>query len=286
MNVRSFALLCLLAPLTCVRPVHAAQSYDNCSGTIASLPAVINSQGTWCMKQDLATAITSGAAITVNTNNVTIDCNDYKLGGLAAGAGTQAYGVLANTRTNVTVRHCNIRGFLIGLFFLGTGAGHVVEDNRFDGNTHVGMVVAGDGSVIRRNRITDTGGSTVTQDATAIDGEGNADILDNTVSGLAATTGSNADAYGIKAVSDPNGRIIGNGIAGLVHDGTGKVFGITMFGAGHLVLRDNDVSGDGSAGSVGISCYDSQGTAKDNVTTGFVTAINACSDGGGNYNNP
>ena len=286
MIIRSFALLSVLALLACAKPAHAAQSYDNCAGTITSLPAVINSQGTWCMKQHLATAIASGNAITVNTNNVTIDCNDYKLGGLAAGAGTQAVGIYANAHSNVTVRHCNIRGFLRGLFFLGTGAGHVVEDNRFDGNTYFGIIVAGDGSVIRRNRVTDTGGTTVATIAAAIYGEGNVDILDNTVSGIAATTGSNADAWGIETVNDPNGRVIGNGVAGLVHDGTGKVYGIMMFGPGHLVLRDNDLSGDGSVGSVGINCYDSQGTAKDNVTTGFATGIYACSDGGGNFNNP
>src|SRR6185369_12584927 len=97
--------------LTC----RAAESYDNCSGTVASLPAVISTQGTWCFKQDLATSITFGNAITVTTNNVTLDCNNFKLGGLAAGVGTHAYGVYAGGygagRSNITVRNCNVRGF-------------------------------------------------------------------------------------------------------------------------------------------------------------------------------
>src|SRR5207342_2748301 len=107
-------MLWLLALLLSPGLAKAAESYDNCSGTIVSLPATISTQGTWCLKQDLATAITSGAAITINTNNVTIDCNNFKLGGLAAGLGTSAVGIYASGRQNTKVRHCNIRGFFNG----------------------------------------------------------------------------------------------------------------------------------------------------------------------------
>ena len=85
------SFLVLLLFLCGPRAAHAAQSYDNCTGFITSVPAVISTQGTWCLKQDLATAIASGNAISVNANNVTLDCNDFKLGGLAAGAGTVAF---------------------------------------------------------------------------------------------------------------------------------------------------------------------------------------------------
>src|SRR4029078_12340445 len=103
MRLATYAIMLLLAALAASAPrsAHAAESYDNCSGFITSLPAVISTQGTWCFKQDLATAITSGNAISINTNNVTLDCNDFKLGGLAAGAGTMTYGVAATSRVNV-----------------------------------------------------------------------------------------------------------------------------------------------------------------------------------------
>ena len=122
----------LLLGLPCAWPnaVFAAESYDNCTGFIDTLPATISTQGTWCLRKDLGTAVTSGAAIAIATNNVTIDCNDFKLGGLAAGAGTLAYGIRAANRYNTTVRNCNIRGFFFGLQFW--GGGHTVEDNRFD----------------------------------------------------------------------------------------------------------------------------------------------------------
>ena len=65
----------------------------------------------WCLRHDLSTSIVSGQAIDIQANNVAIDCNDFKIGGLAAGNGSMAVGIHALTRQNATVRHCNIRGF-------------------------------------------------------------------------------------------------------------------------------------------------------------------------------
>src|SRR5688572_11288780 len=73
----------------------AARSYDTCTGYVESLPATIGSPGQWCLRRDLSTAQTSGAAITVAANNVTLDCNDFKLGGLSAGLDTLAHGMAA-----------------------------------------------------------------------------------------------------------------------------------------------------------------------------------------------
>src|SRR5690606_3370431 len=97
-----------------------------------------STQGTWCLRKNLATNITSGAAIAIATNNVTIDCNDFKIGGLAAGDGSSARGIQGHGRQNATVRHCNVRGFYYGIYISG-GAGHLVEDNRLDNNLYFGI---------------------------------------------------------------------------------------------------------------------------------------------------
>src|SRR5690606_24652633 len=90
---RFLAALLLLGGLAATQPARAAQSYDACTGFIDSVPATISTQGVWCLRKDLSTNITSGNAITIATNNVTIDCNDFKLGGLAAGNGSNAFGI-------------------------------------------------------------------------------------------------------------------------------------------------------------------------------------------------
>jgi len=262
---------------------QAAESYDNCTGYITSVPATISTQGTWCLKQDLATNIASGAAITINTNNVTIDCNDFKIGGLAAGVGTATYGIFAQDRLNATIRHCNIRGFYVGVFFNGaSGGGHSIEDNRFDGNTRFGMLIEGDGSVIRRNRIFDTGGTTGLANVFGIYSQFSVDILDNTISDVVATTGSDGAASGIYTDFNAGGRISGNGVSGLMKDGAGVEYGIYNINSDRVSLRGNYVVGTVSTGSVGIGCTSSHDGARDNEITGFVTAVATCTDGGGN----
>ena len=278
-------LLFLVSLIALPRLVQAAQSYDNCIGFIDAVPAVISTQGTWCLRHDLNTAINSGSAITVATNNVTIDCNDFKLGDLAAGAGTQATGIQATGQLNNTVRHCNVRGFFVGLSLTGSVAvsgGHTIEDNRLDGNTYTGMQIGGDGSVVRRNRVSDTGGSTVAGGALGIAAYGSVDLQDNTVTGVAATSGSNGYARGILTVSNTDGAITGNRVRGLVKDGTGAALAIESSVSGALTVNVNDVVGDASAGSVGIRCSNTSGRARDNEIKGFVSGISGCADVSGN----
>ena len=281
------AVAIVWASLMAPRAVHAAESYDNCTGFITSLPATISTQGTWCLKQDLSTAITSGEAITVNANNVILDCNHFKLGGLAAGLTTFVDGVYTNDHFNVTVRRCSIRGFFRGILFLSTtgssGGGHVIEDNRFDGNTFGGAVIMGDGSVIRRNRIYNTGGSTVQAAAYGVYSVFSIDIFDNIIAGVASTNGDNGWASGIRAVSPISTRTIGNAIRGVVADGTGNAEGISIQTDDHVVIRSNDLAGDAAAGSRGITCaFGANSSARDNVISGFASPIVICTDGGGN----
>jgi hypothetical protein len=259
----------------------AAESYDNCTGVIASLPTVINTSGTWCVKQNLATAIASGNAVTVNANNVTIDCNDFKLDGVAAGTGTHTYGIYASGRLETTVRNCNILGFYVGINIVGSGGGgHTVEDNRIEGNTYIGLNVQGDASLVTRNQVFDTGGSTVTASVYGIYTGYSVDVLDNTVSGVMARATSSGYAIGIHSFSNAGGTLRGNRIRQLVRDGNGLVFGIRLLSSSRVTLRENDLGGSASAGSKGLYCQSSTGRAKDNVINGFAVGIDTCSNDG------
>ena len=227
-------------------PARAAESYDNCTGFVDSVPATIATQGTWCLRKDLSAAMSSGAAITIAANNTTLDCNDFKLGGLAGGEATTATGIYANERVNLTVRHCNVRGFAIGIRLydqLISYGGHVVEDNRLEGNTERGIYVGGDASVVRRNLVRDTGGSPNNPFYVAgIYLAGDIDAIDNAVDGVFRATGDDGVVDGIRTFSDDGGRIVGNGIRGLLAGAGHEVSGIYIDGA-HARLRDNDVLG-------------------------------------------
>ena len=273
-----FATLLLLAGLIAAPPsARAAQSYDNCTGFIDTLPASIGTQGTWCLRHDVTTAITSGNAITINTNNVTIDCNDFKVGGLQAGTSSGAVGIHANGRLNATVRHCNVRGFQIGID-LENGGGHLVEDNRLDQNLYLGIFVLGDNNRIHRNAIYDTGGAPGINTTFGIYAD--ADVIDNTVSGVFAT-GTDAFPRGIYMFGDGS-EARGNLVRGLVVAGAGSAYGIYVSDSGTRV-DGNHVTAAATTNGTGINGNGALVTfCGNNTIAKFTTSISTCQDAGGN----
>jgi hypothetical protein len=266
-----FALCTVL--LAAPRPAQA-ETLGTCVGYIDSVPATITTQGTWCMRKDLSTSIASGAAITVAANNVIIDCNDFKLGGLAAGPATQTTGILASERINVRVRNCAIRGFLRGVLL--QGAGHAVVDSRFDNNVQTGIHVTGEGLEVLRNTVRDTGGSTAF--VYGILAVNNGFVQDNRVFGVYGS-GSH-DAYGIY-VSMLAGAVSGNRIANV--DGAGAAGrGIWNTYLGSKIAVVDNVVTYYPPQTVGAAIDCGNGISSRNVVNGHSTGQETCYDGGGN----
>ena len=241
------AALVLAATACTALPATAAESFDSCDGRfIDSLPAHISTPGVWCLRHDVSTAIGAGAAINIAANNVTLDCNGFRIGGLAAGTGSLASGIYASGRQNTTVRNCGIRGFYYGVLVEG-GAGHLVEDNRMDNNLLNAIRVNADNSRVRRNAAFDTGGATGRTDASAI--VGTADITDNTVSGVFAEVAPSYPA-GITATAAGQ-QVSRNVIRGLTPGAGGAAYGIIANSAG-ITIDGNRVSASGPVNGMGI----------------------------------
>ena len=274
----------LVALLAASQAAVAAESLDNCTGFISELPATISTQGVWCLRKDLATSLTQVVAINVTANNVTIDCNDFKLGGLQAGMATDSVGVgTVGERQNITVRHCNIRGFRTGVGL--AGGGHVVEDNTVDASTYQGIRVSGDGSVVRHNRVLTTGGSThasYRSFAVGIATTSNVEVLDNTVDGVASVgdVSGNGQAAGVYTYLNQDGTVSGNRVRGVVGTGSGADYAIRNYASGRVTMLENTLNGSGRAASIGMSCTNGQGLAVRNLITGFdQTLVNCNADG-------
>lgn len=278
-NLYMLAILALLLGTPGV--AHAAKSYDNCTSFISALPAVISTPGIWCLNQNLSSAVASGNIVDVQANNVTLDCNDFSLDGTAAGSSTTARGIFANNRLNLTVRRCDIRGFSTGVHISGNSL--TVEDNRFDHNSCYGVYVQASNSTVQRNAVRNIG-SARPCDVYGISGVGTVDILDNTVAGVVAASGSNGYAFGIGSIADPGGTIVGNRIRGLAKDGTGRAFAIEADNS--ETVSNNDLVGDGGADTNGIYCSSANARTKDNVISGFVTGISGCTNNTGNVIKP
>ncbi len=274
---RMHRLLALLL-LSCVASLPAqAETFNTCHAIIASIPTVITAQGVYCLTHDLTTAITSGDAIDIQTNNVTIDCNGYKIGGLAAGAGSFTYGIDAINRQNITVRNCGIRGFLEAVHIDG-GAGDLIEDNRFDNNLFVSMYLGADNSRVRRNAVYDTGGATGSDQSVGL--SISATATDNIVSGVFAV-GANPNNAGIIMFGD-TAEARGNQVSGVLTSGSGTAVGIQANGIG-ITLRDNSVAASVITAGNGIGGHGSTDTiCIGNSVHNFTTAMASCKDGGGN----
>ena len=253
-----------------------AETFNTCAGFIDSLPATISQQGVWCLNKNLSTAITSGAAITIATNNVTIDCNDFKIGGLAAGDSSVAIGIRAQNLQNASVRHCGIRGFEYGILLSG-GAGHLVEDNRLDNNLVRGIEVTGDNNRVRRNAVYDTGGQPGSVLSIGI--ITSADVIDNTVAGVFADA-ANSSTFGIY-MSASGSEARGNQVRGLAATGTGGATGIRANASG-ITLADNRVSQGAGANAKGLYGFAADTFCTGNTVIGFATAYDNCDYSFGN----
>ena len=245
MRTASYLIAVVLGLALTLGAVPAQAETTACS-PIDSLPATITVQGIYCFTQHLSTSMTSGNAIEIDTNNVILDLNGWKLGGLAAGAGTNAIGIHAFNRQNITIKNGTVRGFLIGIRLEGSGSasqGHVVEDIRADQNTFIGIEGAGDGILIRNNQVVATGGTTC--------------------------CGTNIVAYGVVAQFGTGSRVLNNDVIDVQKQGSGTAWGIFLGGvSGGLAVNNRITNAD-----VGIDFSNGGSTGKyrDNLTTNVGT---------------
>ena len=267
-------------------PAHAAGGEDNCTGFIDTVPVAISAPGTWCLRQNHAIGVASGSVIRVNADNVVVDCNGHEVDGTAAGASTQAVGVAAYDRHNVTVRNCGLSGFVTGIQLSG-GDGHLVEDNRVSRSTFRGIYVTARNSRVQGNRVLDTGGMTNDGFPQGINATG-ANILDNTVVGVKPSTypGGFRGATGIVGGYE---KAIERNRVYILYPG-GGISGIQMYNFSRA--RDNHVvagvqaPGTGILGGDDIPSSPPSSACIGNTVAGFTTPISDCRIQSGNVTLP
>jgi len=249
---------------------------------IDSVPREITTQGVYCLHQDLASNVIGGRAIAISASNVVLDCNGHTIDGNPVGDATNAFGVMAFERDNVSVRRCHLSGFRHGIWLRGRGA--TVEDNLVDASTTTGIYVYGDGGAVRGNRVLATGGSPLDAGtAFGIRTYGDVDVLDNTIAGVQARAGSGAMATGIYADVNDHGVVGENRVRDVRGDGAGMTVGIRVAGSVRASLHDNHLSNPGVADAIGLQCpFATSGIASGNHVNGFETGMQDCIDGGGN----
>lgn len=185
--------------------------------------------------------------------------------------------------TNLTVRNCNIRGFQHGVLTEASN-GHVVEDNRFEGNTLYAVRLSGSGANVRHNQVLDTGGATGVANTIAGIVVAEGDVLDNTIRGVFGDPALPGYAIAIFHQGLSSGVVAGNRIGEVVRSPTGSELDIYI-GGPTAIIRDNSISRL-HATAVAVICVDGTSTAQGNVTNGPGNLLSGCHDAGGNTSPP
>ena len=251
---------------------------------ITTIPTVITVQGVYCFKKNLSTNATNGTAIDIRAHNVTIDLNDYKLGGSAAGTGTNTNGINAVGWNNITIRNGRIRGFFNGIALTGSPTketfGHLVEYVRLDGNRQTGLYIEGEGVNLRNNQITNMGDTDNNTKSSGILGNKlkNSTISNNVVSGVSETQYT----FGIELISSTNVRVFGNTILD-TKDATWN-YGVAMNNSSDIIVLENTISnvGGGSTAILNFFGTSSKIGCIDNVIHGYTYGATGCNYVSGN----
>jgi len=203
--------------------------------TNALMPYTISTPGVYCVTEKITTNLASGAAITINANNVVLDLNSFAIGNLGAGASTSALGIYAVDRQNIVIRDGTLRGFWIAVALVdgvtagGTtsnSSGHAVNAVVSDQSYGAGIVVQGPGTVVTGSRVVNTQGSTATNALlAALSGDGATGIF---VSGSGARV--------------TNSAVLNTDCSNGCTASAAKVRGIQVSGAPGAVIAQNFVA--------------------------------------------
>jgi parallel beta-helix repeat protein len=234
---------------------------------ITTVPVTISVPGSYCLTGNLETAITSGSAITIATDNVVLDFNGFELTGSVGAYSTFNRGIYASQQSRISIRNGSVTGFNIGIFLddpspYYTAQSNLIEEMSVDHNTYAGIFVLGKNSVIRHNRITSTGRGLATNAsafAIRIAGTGMR-IVDNDV---ADVTSSTASGFGIYAQAANAAIVEGNRLNG-VAAGNSFSYGIYAYASTGMVIKGNSLSD--SLRGVYLT-GGSTGTIRDNTTS-------------------
>ena len=159
MSFPRLLLACALLVVSLLGSGRAGAETLTCTD-ITVLPYTITTAGNYCLNKNFNQAFT-GSAVTINTNQVVLDCNDHFINQTG---GAAVNGIFHGNRTNVTIRNCGVFNFTRGITIVETGAGlsrnNRVEHNDIRKARIAGIQVAGSANIVEGNRISDNlGGS-------------------------------------------------------------------------------------------------------------------------------
>lgn len=278
---------------TATLPSKASAQEAACT-TIESLPATIGAPGNYCLAANATVNITTGAAITIAANGVTVDCRDFTLsnsGGTNTGSST---GIYAQSQYNLLVKNCRIvGGFTDGISLtmpmggFNTSFYNRIEDNYVVATYRHGILAYGSAVEVLRNRVYDVGGQ-ASGPSIGIRIGGGAQSMNKfqVVDGnlVAGVSSSINNGFAIFSEGSVGALFRGNTLTGT--RGAEPNFrgtGIRVANGTANTVRDNHILGRGQSNEIGIQLPANGGLCFDNRIGVSLTATIGCDTSYGNY---
>ncbi|MFP7723012.1 hypothetical protein [Lysobacter sp. A3-1-A15] len=277
----------LLLAAVVLAPMSAAA--ENCT-PISSLPATIGTPGKYCLVANHTVNLNAGNAITIASNDVTLDCDGHAIKNTSTANNGSSAGIHANSRNGITVKNCRVMGGFtngIDLFQINSGANtsyySTIQDNYIAGPFLHGIRAYGSALEITGNRVYDIGGQAGTYAiGIRVGGSANGFRL-HVVRGnyVAGTNSPFSAAYGIFSDNSLVSAFLDNGIVGTSPAAGKPAYGMYIKGQ-HNRLADNHIVGVGAPNEVGIHADDATSSCFDNYLRVTLNTRN-CDAGLGNY---
>jgi hypothetical protein len=228
----------LLLSLGFALPSLAAAS-NHCTA-ITALPATLSEAGVYCLTDDLKLAGSSGTAVTIATDSVTLDLDGHALRSKAA-ANTTTIGVSVVGRKYFSIVNGTLAGFAQAVYVRSNGdtpaKGGVLANLKVQRSFWNGLSIICDGCVVRDNVVTDTVVPETLSGyfANAIGVEGSGDlIIGNRVYNTASPPGVQAVAFALGTT----GSTISNNFAANAAATSDPVYGFLMSGVDDLLVAN------------------------------------------------
>jgi hypothetical protein len=151
--------LLLFALCFAAAPLAALAESTHCT-VITSLPANLSSAGVYCINQDLTLAGSTGSAVFVDADSVTLDLNGHALRSNAA-ANSATTGVVVVDHKYFTITDGTVAGFAQGISVESVPGGSrsrggIISDVKVQRSFIFGIGMDCDGCVVRDSLVTDT----------------------------------------------------------------------------------------------------------------------------------
>lgn len=209
---------------------------------ITTVPYTISKPGAYCLVGHLSKSLSSGAAVSINANDVRLDCNGFAM--INTSSAGSAVGILSAARNNLVVENCRVKGFYKGIVIDPKSSDIAIRDNVVQNARYIGIMVWSSRSQVTGNTVADMSYASGTAQGIYVapysptSTSQNIVVKGNRVVGISGMT----NIQGIRIDRAEAPLVADNYVGGLAPNASGKAYGIMVNDSGRAIVKGNTIA--------------------------------------------